>query len=96
MKKVIVLVYVLGILAIVLGTIAVVEYGANRNLQSDVRRLQGEVDQLNAEIRPLRTSEELMLSLSAQSKEWQSVARPLVEDGCLLFQGPDYCKTGGL
>lgn len=55
--------------------------------------LNAQVVALNQEIRPLRTSEELMLSLSNQNKEWEEAVRPVVETACKVRGcDPAFCE----
>ena len=44
--------------------------------------LNAQITALNQEIRPLRTSEKLMLSLADQNKEWENAVRPIITAAC--------------
>lgn len=55
--------------------------------------LNEQIVALNREIRPLRTSEELMISLSKRNKEWENEVRPIYVGACqALGYHPDQCK----
>ncbi len=96
MKKTLTLLIVLAGLVLGLATVVAIQYQANHQLTVQVSDQRAEIENLTAEIRPLRTSEKLMLNLSKENKEWEKVARSVVEDTCSVRYGSEYCKSGAL
>ena len=86
---------VIGLSAFVL--VLVSAFGVEEfRLRTTISVQNGQINALVAEIRPLRTSEGLMLSLAEQVKEWKNVARPIVVDACTPYYGGDFCRNEAL